>query len=135
MAMTPLQSRLARAGIGLGVRETAFLAYVSPETITRIEKGEAVKAVTIDRVAAIYMFLGVIFIDDAEKPGLMVDLNRLSAVKTGAHNTDFDEVRRREGAPLFGLNAFLSVIESGRKWSAKDWEEGSVNPDPLRRVN
>lgn len=122
MPITSLQSRLARAGTGLGVRETAFLADVSPETITRIEKSESIKPVTLERVAAVYKFLGVIFIDDVEKPGLMVDLNRLSAVKSGIHDVDFIDLR---GGPTGGqlrmLGTFLRMVESGKKWSGTNW--------------
>lgn len=125
--MTPLQSRLARAGIGLGVRETAILAEVSPETITRIEKGETVKAVTIDRVAATYRFLGVIFIDDAEKPGLMVDLKRLSDVRAGTYDAEFADLH---GGARIGrltmLGTFMRTVEARGAWSTKH-DEKSVN--------
>ncbi len=122
LPISSLHSRLARAGTGLGVREIAFLADVSPETITRIEKSESVKPVTLEKVAAIYRFLGVIFIDDAEKPGLMVDMNRLSAVKSGRHDAEFVDLRGGSTrGQLTMLGTFLRVVESGRKWAGTNW--------------
>ena len=38
--MTPEQCRMARAGLGLGVRELAAAADVSTNTIARLERGE-----------------------------------------------------------------------------------------------
>jgi transcriptional regulator with XRE-family HTH domain len=38
---------MARAGIGLGVRDLARLAGVSPNTITRFERGEKLQQRTI----------------------------------------------------------------------------------------
>ncbi|MGV8834218.1 MAG: hypothetical protein ACOH2N_19815 [Devosia sp.] len=122
MPMTALHSRLARTGIGLGVREAAFLSGVSPETVTRIEKGEAVKSTTIAKVADTYRFLGAIFIDEPERSGLMVDLDRLSAVKSGAHDLEFYEMRNDDPQVQLGaLSAFLKVIDGGGKWTAKGW--------------
>ena len=87
--ISALQCRLARTGTGLGVRETALLAGVSPETITRIEKNGSVKPATIERVVAVFGFLGVDFINDNERPGLIIDLERLSAVRSGGHDAEF----------------------------------------------
>ena len=39
--MTPQQCRMARVGLGLGVRELAELADVSTNTISRLERGES----------------------------------------------------------------------------------------------
>lgn len=122
MPMTALHSRLARTGIGLGVREAAFLAGVSPETITRIEKGEAVKSVTAAKVANTYRFLGIILIEDPDRPGVIVDQARVSIVKSGAHDREFSDLR--DGDPLAqlgALSAFLKIIELGGKWTAKGW--------------
>ena len=39
--MLPVQCRMARAALGLGVRELAAKAGVSPDVVFRLEKGEA----------------------------------------------------------------------------------------------
>ena len=126
MTMTPLQCRLARTGLGLAVRDVAFLAGVAAETMTRIEKGESVRISTIEKVANVYKFLGVIFIDDAEKPGIMIDLARLSEIKLGSHDLAFADLNRKSafvdisdtlGPNLRMLGAFMRSIEAGKPWT------------------
>jgi DNA-binding XRE family transcriptional regulator len=39
--MLPVQCKMARAALGLGVSELAAKAGVSPDTVFRLEKGEA----------------------------------------------------------------------------------------------
>lgn len=46
----PVQCRMARAALGLGVRDLAELAKVAPATISRLEAGEELKARTVDAV-------------------------------------------------------------------------------------
>ena len=62
--MTGAQCRMARAGTGLGVRELAEAAQVSPSTITRLEAGEELKARTVAAVRQVLEEAGVIFIDE-----------------------------------------------------------------------
>lgn len=45
--LLPVQCRMARAGLGLGVRDLARLAQVSPTTVTRLERGDELYAETI----------------------------------------------------------------------------------------
>ena len=45
--LTPRQSRMARAALSLGVRDLANLAEMSPNTITRFERGEDLQPRTI----------------------------------------------------------------------------------------
>lgn len=124
--MTPLQCRLARTGLGLAVRDVAFLAGVAAETMTRIEKGESVRTSTIEKVANVYKFLGVIFIDDTEKPGIMIDLARLSEIKRGSHDLAFAEftgtsafadLSATQRPNLRMLGAFMRTIEAGKPWT------------------
>lgn len=116
MALSALQSRLARAATGLGVRDAALLADLSPETITRLEKNEAIKPVTLDRIKSLYEFLGVIFVDDPEKPGVLVDINRLSSVRSGTHDGEYELLYPRDPrARLTMLGAFLLSMERRRK--------------------
>jgi len=61
--LTPEQCRMARAALQLGVRELAARAKVSPNTVTRIERGERTNASTIAVVRAAFEAAGVEFID------------------------------------------------------------------------
>jgi len=54
---------MARAALELGVRELAAMARVSTNTITRFERGEALKDRTIDDIRAALEAAGVVFIE------------------------------------------------------------------------
>ncbi|MEI7608010.1 MAG: helix-turn-helix transcriptional regulator [Rhodospirillaceae bacterium] len=47
MIVLPVQGRKARVALGLGVRELAHVACVSTQTISRFERGEEFKPVTL----------------------------------------------------------------------------------------
>ncbi|MBM0205672.1 helix-turn-helix domain-containing protein [Micromonospora sp. STR1s_5] len=69
--MTPQQCKMARAGLGLGVRELAERARVSTNTITRLEAGEELKPRTVAAVRAALETAGVIFVEEnGEGPGV-----------------------------------------------------------------
>lgn len=62
---------MARAALGLGVRELANLASVSPDTVARLERGDELKPRTADAIRAALETAGVIFIDEnGEGPGV-----------------------------------------------------------------
>lgn len=67
--MVPQQCRMARAGLGWGVRELAERADVSTNTITRLEAGEALKPRTIEAVQRALEAAGVEF-TNGEQPGV-----------------------------------------------------------------
>ena len=48
--MNAVQCRMARAALQLGVRELAKIARVSPTTITRLERGEALHPRTVEAI-------------------------------------------------------------------------------------
>ena len=56
------QCRMARAALNLGVREVAALAQVSTNTITRLERGEALYPRTVAAIRAALEAAGVEFI-------------------------------------------------------------------------
>lgn len=60
--MTPEQCKMARAAVGLGVRELAEKADVSPNTITRLERGETMQRRTTETIRAALEATGVEFI-------------------------------------------------------------------------
>ena len=61
--MNAAQCKMARAATGLGVRELALQAQVSPNTIARLERGEAMRESTIAAIRAALETAGVEFID------------------------------------------------------------------------
>ncbi|MGV2981198.1 transcriptional regulator [Camelimonas sp. ID_303_24] len=54
---------MARAALGLGVRELAMLANVAPATITRLERGEDLLPRTVAALQSALEQAGVIFLD------------------------------------------------------------------------
>ncbi len=67
--MDVVQCKMARAALGLGVRELAELAKVSPDTIARFERGEALKERTVEAIRAALESAGVEF-TNGEAPGV-----------------------------------------------------------------
>ncbi|UPG74726.1 helix-turn-helix transcriptional regulator (plasmid) [Roseomonas gilardii subsp. gilardii] len=55
---------MARAALGLGVREVAEAAKVSPDTVVRLERGETLKERTIDAIRGALEVAGVEFIPE-----------------------------------------------------------------------
>lgn len=62
--MNALQCKMARAATGLGVRELAKNAGVSPNTIARLERGEELKQSTMAAIRAALEIAGVEFIEE-----------------------------------------------------------------------
>lgn len=75
--MTPLQMKLARTALGLGVRELAVAAGVAPSTVQRFESGKGdMHSRTLERVQQVLEEGGVIFIsaDVTGGPGIRLRL-------------------------------------------------------------
>jgi transcriptional regulator with XRE-family HTH domain len=64
MIMSPVQCRMARAALGLGVREVAAAAKVSTDTVARFERGEDLKERTIEALQRTFEAAGIEFIDE-----------------------------------------------------------------------
>jgi transcriptional regulator with XRE-family HTH domain len=60
--LTAAQSRMARAALGLGVRDLAKAAGVSPDTVARLERGEDLRPATVAAIRAALEAAGVVFI-------------------------------------------------------------------------
>lgn len=60
---------MARAATGLGVRELAELAEVSPNTVARLERGEELKASTVETIRAALVSSGATFLEDDGQAG------------------------------------------------------------------
>ena len=80
MILLPVQCRMARAALGLGVRELAAAAKVSIDTVARFERGEELKERTIDALQRALEVAGVEF-TNGDQPG--VRLTKAAA----AHST------------------------------------------------
>jgi transcriptional regulator with XRE-family HTH domain len=62
---------MARAALGMGVRELAEQAKVSPDTIARFERGEPLKDRTVEAIQRALEAAGVIFVsENGEGPGV-----------------------------------------------------------------
>ena len=64
MILRPVQCRMARAALGMGVRELAAAAKVSVDTVARFERGEELKERTIDALQLALETAGVKLIDE-----------------------------------------------------------------------
>ena len=62
--MNAAQCKMARAALGLGVRDLANQAAVSTQSVTRFERGEALKAATVERLQAALEAAGIEFIPE-----------------------------------------------------------------------
>jgi DNA-binding XRE family transcriptional regulator len=63
------QPKMARAAVGMGVRELAAAAKVSPDTVARLERGEALRERTVDAIRAALEAAGVDF-TNGDQPGV-----------------------------------------------------------------
>jgi len=69
--MNAVQCRMARAALGLGVRELADKAKVSPDTIARLERGDTLRERTVADIRATLETAGIIFVaENGEGPGV-----------------------------------------------------------------
>lgn len=62
--MLPVQCKMARVALGLGVRDLAKLAMVAPATVSRLEAGEELKPRTIGDIQSALENAGVEFIPE-----------------------------------------------------------------------
>lgn len=62
--MNGLQCKMARAATGMGVRDLAVAASVSPNTIARLERGEELKESTVAAIKGALEAAGVVFVPE-----------------------------------------------------------------------
>lgn len=62
--MNAVQCKMARAATGLGVRDLAKAAGVSPDTVARLERGEELREGTIAAIKSALEASGVEFIPE-----------------------------------------------------------------------
>lgn len=69
--MNSTQCRMARAATGLGVRDLAKAAGVSPDTVARLERGEDLKEATVAAIRTALEAAGVVFLpENGNGPGV-----------------------------------------------------------------
>jgi transcriptional regulator with XRE-family HTH domain len=82
MILLPVQCRMARAAIGLGVRELAAAAKVSIDTVTRFERGDELKERTVEALHRTLVAAGVEFIDEnGGGPGVRLRKSKKAKVR------------------------------------------------------
>src|ERR1700719_3496870 len=69
MIFLPVQCRMARAALGLGVRELAAAAKVSIDTVARFERGDELKERTVDALQRALEAAGIEF-TNGDQPGV-----------------------------------------------------------------
>jgi hypothetical protein len=62
MGLTAQECRMARAALDIGVRELAIAADISPNTVARLERGEALHRRTLAHIQATFEARGVVFV-------------------------------------------------------------------------
>ena len=68
--LAPVQIKMARAALGLGVRDLAKLAECAPSTVLRFETGKGgMQTGTLARIQEALESKGVVFIEADEKLG------------------------------------------------------------------
>lgn len=66
VTMNAVQCKMARAALGLGVRDLAKLATVSVDTISRLERGEELMPRTVSAIRTALEAAGVTFLDNGD---------------------------------------------------------------------
>ena len=67
--MLPVQCKMARVAVDWGVRDLAKAADVSPDTVARLERGEALRVGTVEAIRRALESAGVEF-TNGEQPGV-----------------------------------------------------------------
>src|SRR5580704_1631021 len=97
MIFLPMQCRMARAALGLGVRELAAAAKVSIDTVARFERGDQLKERTVEALQRALEAAGVEF-TNGDQPG--VRLSKAAAahsVSAGSQTAATKPVRGKTG--------------------------------------
>jgi transcriptional regulator with XRE-family HTH domain len=85
MRLLAVQCRMARAALGLGVRELAALAKVSIDTVVRFERGDELKERTVDALRGALEAAGVEF-TNGHQPGVRFAKSGVAAHATISAN-------------------------------------------------
>jgi transcriptional regulator with XRE-family HTH domain len=115
--MIAAQCKMARAALGLGVRELASLAKVSPDTIARLERGEELRERTVDAIRAALEAAGVEFIaENGGGPGVRLRKSASGAGSIAAEVTAiFDKLARPDDGALIAEVESLGLPPAERE--------------------
>jgi transcriptional regulator with XRE-family HTH domain len=80
MIFLPVQCRMARAALGLGLKELAAAAKVSIDTVVRFERGDELKERTIEALQRSLEAAGVEF-TNGDQPGVRLKINAARPVE------------------------------------------------------
>lgn len=69
--MNAVQSKMARAALGWGVRDLAQASAVSADTVSRLERGEELMPRTVQAIRTALEAAGVEFINDERGDGVV----------------------------------------------------------------
>jgi transcriptional regulator with XRE-family HTH domain len=64
--MLPVQSKMARAALGMRIRDLAEQANVSVDTINRLERGDQLRSQTVASIRAVLEAAGIVFIPEGD---------------------------------------------------------------------
>src|ERR1700758_1684330 len=92
MIFLPVQCRMARAALGLGVRQLAAAAKVSVDTVARFERGDELKERTIDALQRALEAAGIEF-TNGDQPGAR--LTKAAAARPAKPGSAAKVVRRK----------------------------------------
>jgi transcriptional regulator with XRE-family HTH domain len=89
---------MARAALGMGVRELAAAAKVSTDTVARFERGEELKERTLEAIRRALEDAGVEF-TNGERPGVRLSV-AVPGAKAGAPNAGVETKRSRNSKKI-----------------------------------
>jgi transcriptional regulator with XRE-family HTH domain len=94
MSFLPVQCRMARAALGLGVRDLAAAAKVASDTVARFERGDELKERTVDALRRALEDAGVEFTNGG-RPGVRLK----NAPVSSPDRKNASRSRRAKSAP------------------------------------
>ncbi len=150
MPMTPEQCRMSRAALGLGVRDLAQIADVSPNTIARLERGESLHRRTLHHLRGALEAEGVLFLADGETsewggPGIRLgrEQSRSPMARLFLGLWELPEKLRFEPLTSQNLTAYNALLDVLRKFldiiadegrEPDTWEQQALN-EALNALN
>lgn len=137
MTFTAQQCRMARAALGIGVRELATDADISPNTVARLERGETLHRRTLAHVQATLEAKGIVFISPGPGgawPGHIVGYapgrRLLGRAKLLADLWSLPNFHHESEAVFHSLldifDAYLDIIQSENR-EPDAWERQDLN--------
>jgi hypothetical protein len=96
MIFLPVQCRMARAALRLGVRDLAAAAKVASDTIVRFERGDELKERTVDAIRDALESAGVEF-TNGDRPGVRLSAKVVAKIARANATTSSEKPPREFG--------------------------------------